>query len=232
MTNPLDGNGVLEPCPNPWCYSHEPSPLAAGRRPFIHLNAEDGGPVHVKCPCCSLSGPTMDTVAAAIAAWNRRAPAPSHTAVAPVAGELEILLQWLPKLIAVLGSKPEHVDDVARLARMHALIPEQAAALVAAESNAERMERNWRTAAALVERHEATIEVQSNKLTAAETEVATLKARFKSQVDYGVHLQRIIEAICNDRPIRDDAKEGAPHHAAMATAYLARRLTHQEKNNG
>ena len=72
----------------------------------------------------------------------------------------------------------------------------------------------------------------------AETEVATLKARiaelearFNSQMDYGVHLQRIIEAICNDRPIRDDAKEGAPHHAAMATAYRARRLTHQEKNN-
>ena len=72
----------------------------------------------------------------------------------------------------------------------------------------------------------------------AESEVATLKARiaelearFNSQMDYGVHLQRIIEAICNDRPIRDDAKEGAPHHAAMATAYRARRLTHQEKNN-
>ena len=77
------------------------------------------------------------------------------------------------------------------------------------------------------------------KVQAAETEGATLNARiaelevrFKSQIDYSVHLQRIIEAICDDRPIRDDAKEGAPHHAEMATAYLARRLTHQEKNNG
>ncbi len=116
--------------------------------------------------------------------------APSHTAVEPVA---ELVERLRPKHTAdepiaravVSNDQKERRDAVsAYLVQNNALksdaastLTAQAAALVAAESNAERMERNWRTAAALVERHEATIEVQSNKLIAAESEVATLKAR-------------------------------------------------------
>lgn len=62
----------LEPCPNPWCFSHEESPLRGNREPYIYPNADDGGPVHIKCPCCSLTGPTKATVTEAIAAWNER----------------------------------------------------------------------------------------------------------------------------------------------------------------
>lgn len=61
---------ALEPCPNPWCYSHQPSDL--DRRPAIYPNDDDGGPVHVACPYCGLNGPTENTVPEAIAAWNRR----------------------------------------------------------------------------------------------------------------------------------------------------------------
>lgn len=37
-------------------------------------------------------------------------------------GEREIFVAWLPKLIAALGAKPAHVDDVERLARLHSLL--------------------------------------------------------------------------------------------------------------
>lgn len=88
---------------------------------------------------------------------DRTRPAPSQTAVEPVAGELEILLQWLPKLIAVLGSKPEHVDDVARLARMHALIPEQTAAREATAVRAYVAEKERDEAQGFVERLQAAL---------------------------------------------------------------------------
>ena len=37
-------------------------------------------------------------------------------------GEREIFVQWLPKLIATLAAKPDHIDDVARLERLHVIL--------------------------------------------------------------------------------------------------------------
>lgn len=96
-------------------------------------NPLDGNGV---CKRCRGSGDINPVATCPDCDGTGRSPAPSQTAVEPVAGELAMLVNWLPKLIAALGSKPEHVDDVARLARVHALIPTltaQAAALEAAE---------------------------------------------------------------------------------------------------
>lgn len=140
MSSPLDGNGMAaaEAAFNASINNPQMVPCSKCEgRGFHHGFGEDGNDPDWCTECGGsqfnvVPGEETRAIEAAIAAYLASA-APSQTAVEPVAGELEILLQWLPKLIAVLGSKPEHVDDVARLARMHALIPEQTAAREAAE---------------------------------------------------------------------------------------------------
>ena len=143
MSSPLDGNGVAAA---EMAFTGDPRPgLPPGMRSSLEAaivaylvtasSSEErkrraAGPSSVKWPM-------PDPLA------KHRAPAPSQTAVEPVAGELAMLVNWLPKLIAALGSKPEHVDDVARLARVHALIPTLtalAAALVAAERDRDELQ--------------------------------------------------------------------------------------------
>ena len=51
-----------------------------------------------------------------------RALRPAGEPVAWQNGEREIFVTWLPKLIATLGTKTAHVDDVARLERLHSLL--------------------------------------------------------------------------------------------------------------
>lgn len=170
-----------------------------------------------------------------------RALAPSHTAVEPVGAELAMLVNWLPKLIAALGSKPEHVDDVARLARVHALIPTltaQAAALVAAERDRDELQAqvNGLSAkcASLAPHGECACSYDtpddlclhhSPKLTAAESEVATLKARV-------AELEAGLEDVFR---LNDECSGSEPSISVLMRAIddlRARRLTHQEKNNG
>ncbi len=99
-------------CPNPWCYSHEPSRLAAGRRPYIYPNTEDGGPVHVRCPCCPIGGPTKGNVAEAIAAWNRRRPTISDEAVERAEANLQIAREALAPFAAEAANyDPDEGDD-------------------------------------------------------------------------------------------------------------------------
>lgn len=69
----------IAPCPNPWCSSQRRDAL--GSKPFIFPNDSDGGPVRVSCPVCPMEGPTEDSVAEAIEAWNHRV-SPSQVATA------------------------------------------------------------------------------------------------------------------------------------------------------
>ena len=179
--------------------------------------------------------------------------APSHTAVEPV-GELverlrDIVTEFDNEVADMMSNDGAERADlwvdvdvpIGIVRQADSALTAQAAALVAAESNAERMERNWRTAAALVERHEATIEVQSNKLTAAETEVATLKARV-AELEAGLEpFARMFDEWMRDYPDGGEKEEPpAGKHAwgfngtdlLWGDFIRARRLTHQEKNNG
>lgn len=193
--------------------------------------------------------------------------APSHTAVEPVAWLTEWKRdgeEWVnahANEVTALDEARAYGAAITPLVPLSALTA-QAAALVAAESNAERMERNWRTAAALVERHEATIEVQSNKLIAAESEVAPLKARvadLEADRDQAQRNRDMWKAQCErqaaqattntdfldfvvrrtwDNPLSaEEALSAIQWHPTLKAFYERsridpRRLTHQEKNNG
>lgn len=162
-------------------------------------NPLDGNGV---CKRCRGSGDINPVATCPDCDGTGRSPAPSQTAVEPVAGELAMLVNWLPKLIAALGSKPEHVDDVARLARVHALIPTltaQAAALVAAEAERDQARADYEAATQSHLDHVLDLDIAMNgdgaakrpllidiklwllefiaRAEAAESEVATLKAR-------------------------------------------------------
>jgi hypothetical protein len=206
MTNPLDGNGVgalhmLEPI-WVWLYDYGPVTYPEGWK-----HDASGVKAYPQAHTYAFRSESEARAHPAAMGWKKDHPyvlqksylngnaplASSHTAVEPVAAELAMLVNWLPKLIAALGSKPEHVDDVARLARVHALIPTltaQAAALVAAERDRDELQAqvNGLSAkcASLAPHGECACSYDtpddlclhhSPKLTAAESEVATLKAR-------------------------------------------------------
>ncbi len=248
MTSPLDGNGVAaaEAAFNASINNPQMVPCSKCEgRGFHHGFGEDGNDPDWCTECGGsqfnvVPGEETRAIEAAIAAYLASA-APSQTAVEPVAAELAMLVNWLPKLIAALGSKPEHVDDVARLARVHALIPTltaQAAALVAAERDRDELQAqvNGLSAkcASLAPHGECACSYDtpddlclhhSPKLTAAESEVATLKARV-------AELEAGLEDVFR---LNDECSGSEPSISVLMRAIddlRARRLTHQEKNNG
>lgn len=89
----------------------------------VHPAGQYEAAVHVCCGTCGFEL-VEEYQSEAIAAWNRRASSRTSEAepVAWQSGEREMFTAWLPKLIAALGSKPQHVDDVMRLARLQYLI--------------------------------------------------------------------------------------------------------------
>lgn len=152
MTNPLDGNGVaLEPCP----FCGDPMQVSAGT-----LRHVDQG----TCPVGAYAWGSPD----AVARWNRRSPAPSHTAVEPVAELVELL-----EAIADWLAKSPYVNQYARsktVADAASTLTAQAAALVAAERERDEARTSMAEAYERAGKWQARAE-------AAESEVATLKAR-------------------------------------------------------
>jgi len=58
----------LLPCPNPWCYTHEPTNSGS---PFVD-RLPTGQRYRVKCPYCPMVGAGQPSREKAIAAWNNR----------------------------------------------------------------------------------------------------------------------------------------------------------------
>lgn len=262
MSSPLDGNGVAaaEAAFNASINNPQMVPCSKCEgRGFHHGFGEDGNDPDWCTECGGsqfnvVPGEETRAIEAAIAAYLASA-APSQTAVEPVAAELAMLVNWLPKLIAALGSKPEHVDDVARLARVHALIPTltaQAAALAKAEGRVE----------ALMAERTSLIATKREQLAAAESEAATLKARvaeLEADRDQAQRNRDMWKAQCErqaaqaatntdfldfvvrrtwDNPLSaEEALSAIQWHPTLKAFYERsridpRRLTHQEKNNG
>lgn len=252
MTSPLDGNGVAaaEAAFNASINNPQMVPCSKCEgRGFHHGFGEDGNDPDWCTECGGsqfnvVPGEETRAIEAAIAAYLASA-APSQTAVEPVAAELAMLVNWLPKLIAALGSKPEHVDDVARLARVHALIPTltaQAAALVAAERERDEAlaeAKKWwlSDCRSLTERNEARAEVATLKARVAELE-AGLEPPYEFDryvngvlMAEGVTIEAVTDlAKATLRAVRIASR--GPNGEAPVLVLLARRLTHQEKDNG
>ena len=146
-----------------------------------------------------------------MAAWNRRtALAPSQTAVEPVA-----LAQALKNLTE--GAEQEDREILYAAA---STLTAQAAALVAAE---ERVE-------ALMAERTNIIATKREQLAVAESEVSTLKARIAELEAAG---QRIVPYL--DFTVGPESPGYQPTMPSAVDAFkaaFARRLTHQEKNNG
>lgn len=79
-----DNNALaqLKGCPNPWCNSHKSNDpeIRAAEAPIL-MPSRASFEWCVACPVCPMQSPWRDTEAEAVAAWNKRTPA-------PVAGEV------------------------------------------------------------------------------------------------------------------------------------------------
>lgn len=188
-----------------------------------------------------------ETELAARIAWNRRTPAPSQTAVEPVM-ELVARAKKAVALGTSMGARGQHASNIYNIAAdLIATLTAQAAALVAAERRGPQFEgvakhkledltseaRGWRVCGYAIEKDgELGLvttggfvgwwTVADRNAEAAESEVATLKARI-AELEEGLEQ---IEGL--------DAVEAAldPEWAGRTARAVLRRLTHQEKNNG
>lgn len=107
----ISGSRVSELLPCPFCGS--PAELTVQARGVVRITCSDW-------KSCGMYPQIKKEAAAAIAAWNLRSEPPEP--VAWLNGEREIAASWMPKLIAKLGSKPDHADDVLWLTRLHGLL--------------------------------------------------------------------------------------------------------------